>query len=396
MRGAPVRRAGDLRSFRLGDVDVVWHRGRLHQLEGPAAEIWRLTDGVRTPSDISAVLVQQFDVDARIVQRDVDRFLQSLADEGLLVPGADPTPVVRSPFSLRSSPYIGPGRVPLGSGTDAEWVDDAPTYSALGRRFTVVTTDPILASRLRRTLRSMHTANGSADQRYAVIQTDDGYEIYLDGRGLNTSPSQDQALRHVLWHVNSEVIRTSTGHVLIHGAAAVSEVGAVVLPGSMNAGKTTLVTGLALAGFPVLTDELVAVRLGTGTIDAYPRPFNIGGGSWPALPEIAGSGEVTCSADGVPELLHLAPDDIPRAQVADHADAALLVIPQFEEGAAVMMRPVGPAEALRAIVEQAMNLDAHGDAGFTTLVELVRRCPAYTLRQGSLRDAVEAIRSVVV
>lgn len=56
-------------------------------LEGSAFEIWQRIDGTRTQAQLRDELVSAFDLDAAAAARDVDAFVTSLADLGLVVRG---------------------------------------------------------------------------------------------------------------------------------------------------------------------------------------------------------------------------------------------------------------------------------------------------------------------
>lgn len=61
--------------------------GEFFSLEGTAAAAWRLIDGTRGREELVAALADQFDGAAADIAADVDEFLASLRDMGLIAVG---------------------------------------------------------------------------------------------------------------------------------------------------------------------------------------------------------------------------------------------------------------------------------------------------------------------
>ena len=74
--------------------------GRLLLLNEVGGRVWELLDGSRTPAEIARILTEEYDdpneapegLSAEDVKRDVETFLESLRDRGLLRAAAGETP----------------------------------------------------------------------------------------------------------------------------------------------------------------------------------------------------------------------------------------------------------------------------------------------------------------
>ncbi len=365
---------------------LVWQGATLHRLDAVGALVWECFDGRTTVGDIAQMLAEGFGETERDIQGDVSTLCAELIDEGLLQGGQPDSPDPR--------PTIRPGRpptVPLDPDDDLPYATGR--FLALYHDFAIRTDDARLATYFDRSLRSF-AATGSPGRWYSVVTgtgARERYRIYLDGEGLLAAPDADTVARYLLWHVNYEVIRSSSGHLLVHAAGATSGGAAVVLPGEMNAGKTTLVAGLVLDGFKFLTDELVALNTSTGLIDPYPRPLNIGRGSWEALSSLRPADRD--EEDPLPVLVwHVDPTSIRPDAVAQAAPLGWVIAPRFERGSPARLDPLSRPEAVELLHRHAFNRHRVGSTGIRALVGAVGRARCARLTSGDLAGAVASVR----
>jgi hypothetical protein len=378
--------APGVESCELDGERLVWHGATLHRLDAVGALVWECFDGMTTVGDIGRMLAEGFGATERDVQRDVSVLCAELFDEGLLEGGCLDTPEPR--------PVIRPGQppsIPLDS--DHELPYATGRFLALHHDFAIRTDDARLATYFDRSLRSF-AAPGSSARWYSVVTGAEGkerYRIYLDGEGLLAAPDADVVARYLLWHVNYEVITTSSAHLLVHAAGATIGRQAVVLPGEMNAGKTTLVAGLVLDGFQFLTDELVALNVSTGLIDPYPRPLNIGRGSWEALSPLRPDDRD--EDDPLPRLVwHVDPKSIRPDAVARAAPLRWVIAPRYEQGSPTRLEPLSRPEAVELLHRHAFNRQELGRTGVRALVNAVSRARCARLVSGDLAGAVASVR----
>lgn len=75
-----------LRFDKVRDSWVVLAPERLYVLEGPAAEVLQLVDGVRSTADIVDQLAAKYDAPRAIIAGDVQSMLDELATKGAIRP----------------------------------------------------------------------------------------------------------------------------------------------------------------------------------------------------------------------------------------------------------------------------------------------------------------------
>jgi hypothetical protein len=224
---------------------------------------------------------------------------------------------------------------------------------------------------------ALHAAGTSAHPRW---------EVNLDGVRLLRSRAASIAFRHLLWEANQQAITRTQGAVLIHAAAVADGERAVVLPGPMGAGKSTLAAVLVQSGLAYLTDEVVAIDPESGTIRPYPKYLSLG----PALAALAPpapAGLETVLGDQ-----HLAPATAIRpGAVSGPARPAVVVLPRYEPGADARLEAVPAAEAFPAVARHVFHLDRRGDEALATVAAMVASCVCYRLVSGDVAAARDAL-----
>jgi hypothetical protein len=380
--------ARDVESTAFDGERLVWRGAALHRLDTVGGLVWECFDGRSTLREISRMLADSFAATEADVQRDIATMCEELLDEGLLEGG--------EPRRWEPDPPPRPGRPPDKPLAPDRTVPHATTrFVALGFDFAVRTDDARLAAYFDRVLASFANS-GTPARWYSVVKADDAdaFDIYFGEEGLLGGADADLVARYLLWHVNYEVIATTATHLLIHASGATIGGQAVVLPGVMDAGKTTLVGGLVLDGFGFLTDELVALNLRTGRIDPYPRPLNIGRGSWDVLAALRPADRD--EDDPIPRLAwHVDPGSIRPDAVARPAALRWVIAPRFRRGSPTRLEPLSRPEAVALLHRHAFNREQAGAVGVRALVEAVRQARCTRLENGDLAEAVAAVRRFV-
>lgn len=379
--------ASGVESCELDGERLVWQGSTLHRLNSIGAFVWRYFDGQTTVADLSRMLAEGFDANEADVQSDLLALCTQLLNEGLLRGGRSGRPEP-APLVYR---YGRPPTVPLDPSDRLRHTTGR--FLTFHHDFAVRTDDPRLAAYFTRTLLSFATS-GSPARWYSVVtggSSEERYRIYLDEEGLFAAKDIDRAVRYLLWHINAQVIQGSSGNLLIHAAGATMGDGAVVLPGEMNAGKTTLVAGLVLDGFGFLTDELVALNLETGLVDPYPRPLNIGKGSWEVLSRLQPADRD--NGTPLPEgIWHVDVKSIRSDAVARPTPIRWVIAPTFQRGATTQLENMSRPEAVQLLLRVAFNAERFGGTGIRALVAAVRSARCARLVNGDLASAVAAVR----
>lgn len=98
-----------------------------------------------------------------------------------------------------------------------------------------------------------------------------------------------KTIRHLLIDQVVPMMLSAQGHMILHGSAVSGRGGGVLLIGDSGAGKSTLAVSLMLAGWKLLSDDLVRIEAGRGgtrAIAAY-----AGARLWPDVVDILGRGQ---------------------------------------------------------------------------------------------------------
>ena len=245
-------------------------------------------------------------------------------------------------------------------------------FAALGYRVELNVEDPALAAELARVLDSLASPATLPATPYEV------------------TPSE-RVLSEVMWHLNAEAVASSPGHLLLHaGAVAVAD-RAVLLPASMECGKTTLVAGLVRRGLDYLTDETVAIDPVDITVLAYPKPLSIDQGSWEVLADLRPRHDPWHTFQW-----QVRPDDIRPGCVARRpCRPALMIAPRYVAGAATRLTPMVRSEAVVYLAENSFNFRSDGARWLPVAGAVIAQCDCYRLIVGDLDDACRLVLDAV-
>lgn len=267
------------------------------------------------------------------------------------------------------------------------------TFSCLDFRFSLHASAPGLRSLLAdlyAPFRSVAapTVDFEVDQRLEGGST--VYEVRADDAAVRTTTDPSMALAHLVWEINSAVIRASAEGplLLLHAAAAERDGKAVLLPAPSGSGKSTLVTGLIANGLSYLTDDVVPFDPTQGSVRPYPKPISLSRWLWPLFsqlkalpfgwnPFLGAEGYLSASSFGA---------DIGIASVP-----RLVVVPNHSEHARTHLSPLARPEALQLVAQQSFNLARFGATGLETLSALIQGCECFRLDYSDLHAAVDLV-----
>ena len=233
----------------------------------------------------------------------------------------------------------------------------------------------------------------SGDARHALFlgpapaQNRAGYFTALDGSVMVRTPARSVAFAHLMFEANQQAIEQTVGVARMHASAAARHDAAVVMPGAMGAGKSTLVAGLMTRGFAYLTDEVVAFDPSTGGVIPYPKPLSLG-----TPPESLGpirwepgpDAQAYLGASGV-----VPPASVGSQLARKGVSPGLIVLPNYEPSAPTEVVRLTGADVLAAVAGHTFHLEVPG-----TLANLgrgIEGIPCYRLVSGDLQRAIDAV-----
>jgi hypothetical protein len=179
-------------------------------------------------------------------------------------------------------------------------------------------------------------------------------------------PSREAFFGQLIDAVNEYAARSHSLPVLHSGGVRTPDGRVLVLPGRIDAGKSTLTAALIQAGCDYLGDESIGIRHDTLAAVAYPKPFTLDSTSR--------------------ELLGLRETEYPHTQVAElRADAVLLtgdvgridevVLPVYNPDQPQRRTRLDPPDAIREVLANTLNLARSGETGLATLCALAEQVP---------------------
>ncbi len=211
-----------------------------------------------------------------------------------------------------------------------------------------------------------------------------------------TGFAPEDAQEWLWWHLN-RIGATHPSLTTVHAGVVATDRGAVVIPGSAGAGKSTLTAALVGAGWRYLSDELAALSRGAALVHAYRRPLSLHPTSARLL-RLDGPG--ASEGHDRPEFVASRRLVRPGADTTTHRAAprsavpVMVVFPRFggsERGTGRDVEPLGPADTLLGLIANGSNLAINGQRAFSTLAALAGRAPGFVVDTTDLPGAVEAV-----
>jgi hypothetical protein len=272
---------------------------------------------------------------------------------------------------------------------------DAPfstrSFRALDFDFTVETDHAGLARYLDTAFAALATPGDATHVVTLNVRGPDAEpEMMIDGKAQSVPPGSAHLIPTLMSAVNRAVVDASTDRLLVHASAVEADARALLFPAPMEAGKSTLAAGLLRAGYRYITDEAVAIDLGTLQVQPYPRPISLDRGSWSLFADLR-----PATPNGVErfctEQWHISPLDVRADAVARPSRPGVVAFTQYDADKRTQARPMSQAKALCELVGCTFNLDRLGAPGFGALARVVAASRCYRLTMSDLERACRAV-----
>lgn len=183
-------------------------------------------------------------------------------------------------------------------------------------------------------------------------------------------------------------------HLLLLHAGVVEKDGrALVMPATPGSGKSTLTAALSLSGWRLLSDEFGAFDPVEHVFRAVLKPIALKNAS---IGVIRSRFADACFGPEFPKtrkgtVAHLAAPLATIVRGHEPAGTGAIVLPQWRAGSPTRLEPVAARPIFSALAFNAFNYKLLGAIGFSTVVHLVRACPAFQLIYSDLDDAIATI-----
>jgi hypothetical protein len=181
---------------------------------------------------------------------------------------------------------------------------------------------------------------------------------------------------------------------VFHAGAVGNAHHAIVMPGASGSGKSTLTAALVHSGLRYLSDDIVPLD-GASRVLPVPVASSLKPGSWPILaPKFSDLERLPTHRAGDHERRYLDLSDHAPVIAEDGVAVRALVFPQYQPKGLTQLEALRPGQALERILEAQcwISLDR---ADLATTLEFLLEIPSYSLRYGSLDDAILAIRELL-
>ncbi|NRG17880.1 PqqD family peptide modification chaperone [Rhizobiales bacterium] len=276
---------------------------------------------------------------------------------------------------------------PVGSMTPRQKVSAGAVYEVGGMRFAVDFPDDETFSAWEALAGHMRSgASSKGDVALSVLPEGAGYRV--DRPGDTQTGLEDASA--VAVHLKEQVLRIilagTPGVFALHAAALDHRGAAVLIAGGSGRGKTTLAACLHAGGLPVIADDVALIDPSQPSVSGLAFSFAVKAGAvgvlGPAYGELpAEPGYLRPDGKMVKYLR-------PRNWSAGAAGIGAVVFPRFTLGRACTIEPCTRADALTALLSEAVNTDQRlSKAGFAALCDLLKDADCLTAEYGDAGEA---------
>ncbi len=248
------------------------------------------------------------------------------------------------------------------------------THQIIDTAITFRSNDPALLARIDRYFRpaatsACHDEGDRGIRRTASIDVEhlgDG-GVRVDARDRWDFDSAEGLFRQIL-SITNEYASYATSYATVHaGAARTPDGQLVVLPGQIDAGKSTLIAALVRAGCAYGGDESIGLLPDTLSVTTYLKPIPLSAESRRAIGLPAQSSGTT----SVAELR----EDTTLVEGALQAPSSI-VLPRYDSGASgVRLERLGTLEALRELLANTHNLGRAGSIALAAVAKAAESIP---------------------
>ena len=232
---------------------------------------------------------------------------------------------------------------------------------------------------------------------YEIAQKpgEDTYHVTKGGILLGQYRTLSDLLSRVEWMVLAAAFEAMP-YLGIHAGATTHNGRTMLLPGRSGAGKTSLVLGLLLRGWTLLSDEVAAVRTDTSAVHPFPRVLCVKHRSLDMFAGLDCCGRLSDpdAVLNVGGVSCVAPRRFAEAPQNRSFAVDAIVFPAYEADSETRLDEISRARGLGLLMRHAFNRDAFPEHGLGTLGRLVERARCFELHAGSLRASIDLLLGI--
>ncbi len=225
-----------------------------------------------------------------------------------------------------------------------------------------------------------------------------GRYYYVQG-GLNISAKDnlDSFFVAFEWEITKKAMAHNGRFHQIHCAGLVYNEQTIIIPGSSNAGKTTLVMELLRRGAKAFTDEIFLIDRNSGEFVAFPRSFLVKENSYALFPEIphpkTTNGHGGWRKDVEQMTWYQNPQAIKNEPFIQRAllRSGAIFFATYTSGSKLLLNSMTPINVMRTLASHSLNIFGNEENSLMVLGDLARDFPGFSLQFDSLHEAADRI-----
>ena len=260
------------------------------------------------------------------------------------------------------------------------------TFQVADYAFEIEGDDPQLEALAGSLYRAAQKVVDDPRERFQLICSGGQFQLLRDGTQVCAAAQLSTLFQEVEWALTETIMQRLEDFFQFHAAVAVFAGRATLVVGPPDAGKTSLVLGLASIGGMVFTDEVALIDASGLCVTPFPRDLIVHGGTQRLFSELVEKA-VSPPWKVFAGYRHLSMCDLGLPAPVGTAVVDRLLFPALQPGTEPVCRSLGQAEAARRLLEQAFNLSGRGGLGIELVGRLVEACPAVQLSFGDARRA---------
>lgn len=241
-------------------------------------------------------------------------------------------------------------------------------------------------------------AGNSADPLYRLVREPKGLvAAYSPRQLLRRSRHAARLLVPLEWWITHDILYSQPQNLHLHGGGFRYGNAAVLLPGGHGAGKTSLTLEALYRGYQVYSDEILVVDPERVRLLPYPRCFVVKEPGMRLFPHLQGLYRTRGPQKAGRSVMvwYVNPREIRPDYLASDAPCGWLLFPRFRAGAPTRLAALSELEVVGKLLSCIFTFFLNTDATLTGVAALARRCRAYHLEFGELREGFDAIEDLL-
>ena len=199
------------------------------------------------------------------------------------------------------------------------------------------------------------------------------------------------------WQITVAALSHNRRFHQMHCAGALFGSQCAIIPGSSNAGKTSLTMELMRRGCKIFTDEVFLIDRVKGEFAAFPRSFIVKENTYSIFPGISHPKSLNGYSGWRKDAKQKAWFQDPQAVASDPfiqrrlcRQGAIFFV-QYTRGSELLLNPLSRINVMKKLVTHSLNIKGNEESALIVLADLVEDFPGFELKFDSLSAAADCI-----